>query len=154
MEIRKNIINDKKLEDLCTLNRSLEVLGIRSKELENVEDEIIEHFRKAVQIENERYIVRSAWKIENPSLPANYRVSMARLKGTIEKNTIENLKKCDKNFKEQLSSSIIEHAPSTSPFLKHYIPWKAIFRKNKIREVYDASAKTSIGKSLNDMMHT
>lgn len=132
---QSEVTSDKKLDDLCSLSWSLEVLGIRSDELETADEMVIRNFRETVRKENGRFVVRWPWKTENPSIPSNYRLSIARLRQTIERNTTETLQRCDSNFKEQLQLGIIEQPPVSSPYLKHYIPWKAVLRNGKIRVV-------------------
>lgn len=148
-------LNDDELDKFCSLFWSLEVLGIRNSQLEETNETVLNNHRETVRRDdNGRFIVRWPYKKENPSLPSNYRVSFARLRKTLEKTEFSVLEQCDKNFKEQLSLGIIEPAPQDSPFMKHYIPWKPVFQKGKIRVVYKASAKTKSGTSLNDIMHT
>lgn len=148
------ISNDNELDKLCSLYWSLEVLGIRNSQLQDTNEFVLQNHRETVtRDENGRFVVRWPYKKENPSLPSNYRLSLARLRKTSEKCDPNVLKDCDKTFKEQLSLGIIEPAPHDSPYLKHYIPWKPVYRKEKIRIVYDASAKTKSGVSLNDQMH-
>lgn len=143
------------LDKLCSLYWSLEVLGIRSSQLEEVNESVLQHHRETVtRDEDGRFVVRWPYKKESPSLPSNYRLSLARLKKIFEKWDSSALEECNKNFLEQLKLGIIEKVPIDSPYLKHYIPWKPVFRNNKIRIVYDASAKTKSGISLNDLMHT
>ena len=146
--------DDDEFDKLCSLFWSLEVLGIRSSQLEQTNESVLQKHRDTVRRnEDGRFVVRWPYKKENLSLPSNYRLSLARLKKIFEKSDKMVLQECDKNFKEQLNLGIIEEAPKDSPFLKHYIPWKPVFRNEKIRVVYDASAKTKSGVSLNDLMN-
>lgn len=132
---------------------SLEAIGIKASESDVTDDLVLEKFRQTVRFENNRYVVRWPWKQENPQLPSNFRMAMARLNSLYERSTHELMTQYQKLLSEQLNLGIIEPAPMSTPFLTHYLPHRALFRNNKIRVVYDASAKTKTGRSLNDLLH-
>jgi len=61
-------------------------LGIRSSQLEETNESVLQNHRDTVtRDENGRFVVRWPYKKENPSLPLNYRLSLARLKKVMEK---------------------------------------------------------------------
>ncbi len=88
---------------------------------------------------------------------------MARLKLVITRSSMEKLREVDSIIREQLVEHIVEEAPqlkNRGQSLKnmpvrriHYLPHRWVQEKTKIRVVYDASAKTKTGHSLNDLVH-
>lgn len=133
----------------------LESLGIRVSEFGDVSAAVIEHFHSTCRIENGRYVVCWPWKGPKVDLniPTNYRLCVARLKGTLKSTSKELLRQCDEKFREQLSEGIIEKVTSQSCYAQHYLPYKVVQREGKIRIVYDASARTKSGQCLNDFLH-
>lgn len=53
-------------EKSCSLFRSLEVLGIRTSEIDDIKDLVIQKFRETIYIDKEtaRFVVRWPWKHE------------------------------------------------------------------------------------------
>lgn len=93
------------------------------------------------------------WKQRNPKIPTNFKKWSARLKNLVN-NPKTDLKKYDEVIQEQLTLGIIERAPKNSPdaTVIHYLPHRGIDKNDKLRIVYDASAKTENNPCLNDLM--
>ncbi|VDM41166.1 unnamed protein product [Toxocara canis] len=140
----------------------LEELGISSRNKEEEEDEnALKQFYKTIEKkESGRYSVRWPWKKSEPQLPCNFGLSLGRLNSLVTK-----LRKNDQVFKaynevieRQLQQGIIEKAPNPAdgPII-HYLPHQAVIKSSndttKIRIVYDASASTKKGCSLNDQLY-
>ncbi len=132
----------------------LETLGIRASEFMDVSAAVIEHFRSTCRFENGRYVVCWPWKGPKVDLkiPTNYRLCVARLKGMLRSTPLAVLQKCEEKFREQLTDGIIE-VMTVGCHTPHYLPYKPIMKENKLRIVYDASAKTKSGRCLNDFLH-
>ena len=145
--------SDYLLDQLLDRLWSLEALGIKSSELDETDDFVLERFRETVRFEDNRYVVRWPWKQDNPHIPSNFRMCMAQLRSSLQRNSHERLLAIHKLIIEQFNSGIIELAPKETPHLIHYLPHRAIMQKGKIRNVYNASAKTKSGRSLNDLLH-
>ncbi|XP_057305140.1 uncharacterized protein LOC130642082 [Hydractinia symbiolongicarpus] len=135
---------------------SLETIGIDTKD--KSESNVLQAFKETVKMENGRYQVSWPWKEDEPNLPDNYELCNGRLK-SLYKRLCEKprlLKKYDKTIKEQLERSVIERAPKEYQGRVHYIPHHVVENpeKDKIRIVYDASAKTKkSNQSLNECLH-
>ncbi len=121
-------------------------------------------FRKSLYREPDgRYVVRLPWKDTTTPLPSNYCMAMARLKSVLLRLSKEKLMEVDQIIQDQLREHIIEEAPirqnvSDTPrggevHRIHYLPHRWVQEKTKIRVVYDASAKTKTGVSLNDLVY-
>ena len=96
------------------------------------------------------------WKNENPDLPTNFGLAYRRLESLLSRfqneQGLENLEKIDKTIKEQVKNGVIEQAFKRKGELEYYLPHHPVFKGEKIREVYNASARTRGRKSLNDHM--
>lgn len=132
---------------------SLEALGVHANELNDKYDAILESFRETTRIENGRYVVRWPRIKEDISLPTNYQMSVARLKSTWARLSPKVRQELHEYFMAQENEGVIERAPHHTPHVVHYLPYKILFRKDKMRVVYDASAKTKSGLALNDVLH-
>ena len=141
--------------ELCDISKfwSLEMVGIKPSELENDNDKVIDHFRRTSRIVEGRYEVCWPWKLLNPELPSNYRMARARLRTLVASSDLTKLTAYNNVFKEYLEKGIIEEAPPQSNYLTHYLPHRAIFQKGKIRVVYNASASSKGGRSMNSLVH-
>ena len=124
----------------------------------SIEDE----FEAEVKFENGRYEVKMPFKEEHAMLPDNYALSKMRLSNLLKKLKSNSLLAAEyqKVIETQLESGIIEKVNDTEPVEVGkvcYLPHKAVIRENKettkVRVVFDASAKTPEGPSLNDCMH-
>ena len=93
-----------KLKNSASRLWDLETLGIRE------ENEVHEALKDAISFNGERYEVSLPWKEGHEPLPTNYRNSLKRLTGQIErlKNDSEILKAYDAVIKEQAVLGIIE----------------------------------------------
>ena len=147
--------HNKELEEGVQKLWDLETLGIRE------ENEVHEALKDGISFNGERYEVSLPWKESHEPLPINYRNSLKRLKGQIErlKNDPDVLKAYDAVIKEQAALGIVERVPELeTPEKIHYLPHHAVIRKEakttKLRVVYDASSKErKKGVSLNDCLH-
>ena len=94
------------------------------------------------------------WKNENPDLPTNFGLAYRCLESLLSRfqneQGLENLEKIDKTIKEQAKNGVIEQAFKRKDELEYYLPHHPVFKGEKIREVYNASARTRGRKSLND----
>ncbi len=79
---------------------SLEILGIKSSELEDCIGQMLQRFRKTLRFGNNRFVVRWPWKVENPRLPTHYRICLCRLQSLFKSTPSEILESCDRLFKE------------------------------------------------------
>ncbi len=143
---------------------SLELIGIENPERHWEEERAYELFKSTIFKEPEgRYVVSLPWKDKTTPLPTNYRMVMARLKSVITRSSMEKLWEVDSIIQEQLAEHIVEEAPQVKfrgqptksmPVRRiHYLPHRWVQEKTKIRVVYDASAKTNTGHSLNDLVY-
>jgi len=66
----------------------LEVLGIRAKETNPIEENVIQYFLDTRRVENNRYVVSWPWKVdvETIHIPSLYRMCFRRLE-TMVRNT-------------------------------------------------------------------
>lgn len=131
---------------------SLEMIGIKLSEIDNDYDKVLQHFRKTARILNGRYMVCWPWRLLNPNLASNYRVAKARLRSLLNSLNLDHLKEYNEIFLDYLAKGIIELAPVKTNNLTHYLCHRGRLQKGKIRIVFDASAKTKSGFSLNDLI--
>ena len=139
----------------------LESVGINIDR--EVEDPVVEKFKREVIKEGDRYSVALPWKENSkPHLVNNRRSAMKRLQNLsnrLEKD--EDLKnKYHEVFTDMLGNGMIEEVPTeekenTNPvfYLPHHPVIKHASTTTKVRPVFDASAKGYNGVSLNDCMH-
>ena len=147
--------DNRELEDGVRKLWDLETLGIRE------ENEIHEGLKDGISFNGERYEVSLPWKEGHGPLPNNYRNSLKRPKGQIERlqNEPDVLRAYDAVIKEQAALGVVERVPELGTAEKiHYLPHHAVIRKDakttKLRVVYDASSKEGKnGVSLNDCLH-
>jgi hypothetical protein len=144
---------DHELNEQLTQLWSLEALGIKPQELEDKSEAVLKSFADTTRIEDGRYVVRWPRKKENFSLPTNYRMCMTRLKSNTARMSEELRLQLHEHFKLQEKEGIIERAPLKTHHIVHYLPYKTVIRNDKLRVVYDASAKTKSGLALNDVLH-
>ena len=144
--------------EYCTLDEQLqsfwelEALGIQPKERTLFDD--------LASFEDGRYKVALPWREFHDPLPDNQQLSVNRLKGLLRRLKQEPaiLEEYDRIIKDQQNQGIIEAVPrdDTQPGTVHYLPHHAVVRRNKsttkVRIVYDASARSSNGPSLNDCL--
>ena len=125
-------------------------------------DPVLEDFQTKIHFTDGRYQVSLPWKDYPQFLPDNYQLCQVRLKGLLKRlqQDKEILREYDSIIESQLSQGIVEHVENSSVETTnkiHYLPHHAVVRRDKettkVREVYDASAR-SAGPSLNDCLHT
>ena len=140
----------------------LETLGIREPVQENEDDKALQKFHETIHFEDGRYQVTWPWKEESPSLPTNYYLAMGRLRSQVNRlsRNDEHLQKYDAVIQDQLQKGIVEVVPDEdcTKNLKHYIPHHEVLKPDKtttkLRNVFDASAKTTKkNQSLNESLH-
>ena len=93
-------------------------------------------------------------------LPDNHQLSANRLQGLLRRLKQEPaiLEEYDRILQDQLNKGIIEaiQPDDTPPGAVHYLPHHAVFRwdktTTKVHVVYDASARSANGPSLNDCL--
>lgn len=151
--------NDKLQRDL-TKFWALEHLGVLDDPLRNDDDMALATFRKSVtRTSDGRYICSWPWKMDNGNLPSNFNKCLGRLRSTLRRlqHDTDLYDKYDRIIQEQLKLNIIEEVAlgqRDGPI--HYIPHQPVITPQKtttkVRIVYDASCKTSNGKSLNDYL--
>ena len=133
----------------------LEALGIQDEEKTLYDD-----FTGAVKFENGRYKVPLPWREFRDPLPDNYQLSVNRLQGLLRRLRQDPaiLREYDRIIQDQLTKGIIETVSpdESTPETTHYLPHHAVVRRDKsttkVRVVYDASAKSANGPSLNDCL--
>ncbi|XP_037930081.1 uncharacterized protein LOC119664701, partial [Teleopsis dalmanni] len=146
---------------ISTLNleRFWEIEEIENeKEIPNSDDELCLDLYKTTTIKDTdgRYIVQIPFK-EDLSLGNSRKQAVARLL-SLEKNINKKLKKEYVEFMREYEQ--LGHMVKTKDQNKglYYMPHQAVIREKslttKLRVVFDASAKTSNGKSLNNIMMT
>jgi len=155
--------------DVEVLNREVDPLVNELHkfwETENVGSDrriaIEDEFESEIKFENGRYEVKMPFKDEHAILPDNYALSKTRLTNLVRKlkRSPSLAAEYQQVIKTQLESGIIEKINDSEPVEVGkvcYLPHKAVIRENKettkVRVVFDASAKTPEGPSLNDCMH-
>nr|CAD2186287.1 unnamed protein product [Meloidogyne enterolobii] len=134
----------------------LQSIGITENPEENEDETAQELFDKSIRQVDGRYRVKWLWKDEIPDLPTNFGIAYKCLESLLNRlqndQGLENLKRIDKTIKDQLNLGIIEESFKSKGELEHYLPHRPVFKDEKIREVYNASARTRGRKSLNDCL--
>nr|CAD2204848.1 unnamed protein product [Meloidogyne enterolobii] len=134
----------------------LQSIGITENPEENEDETAQELFNKSIRQVDGRYRVKWLWKDEIPDLPTNYGIAYKCLESLLNRlqneQGLENLKRIDKTIQDQLKLGIIEEAFKSKGELEHYLPHRPVFKDDKIREVYNASARSKGHKSLNDCL--
>lgn len=139
---------------------SLENIGITDSPKATRQEEAVRHFNETVQYQDGRYMVRWPWIQYPPDLPSNFGLALGRLKSVLRRLDAESLSEYDAILKEQLELGIIEvvgaepNADMDHPL--HYLAHHMIKQKEgkRGRVVYDASAKVSGQKSLNECLYS
>lgn len=148
------------IEEINDLTRFWEIEEVPS-ERKLTRDNVVceELYRTTTTRNNCRYTVRLPLKNTSDQLGESRKVAMARLL------QVEKRFKKDQLFKEEYQKFMREYeelghmvrSPSNESN-SYYIPHHAVMKEDssttKLRVVFDASAKTSSGNSLNDLMHT
>ena len=135
----------------------LEDLGIKEDPTAPDEDIALEHFHRTLRYDEGRYFASFPWNEFPPPISTNYRVAKGILDSQLEKlNCNPSLFIAYHNqIMENLRLGIIEIVPDNKIFKPsaHYIPHHGVFQEDKLRIVYNASAKTDKNPSLNDCIH-
>uniref|UniRef100_A0ABD2X9A7 Integrase catalytic domain-containing protein n=1 Tax=Trichogramma kaykai TaxID=54128 RepID=A0ABD2X9A7_9HYME len=118
-----------------------------------------EHFNETVEFKDGRYQVSLPWKDNHPELHDNLNAVEKRLKGLTRKLQQENLfQDYHDVLMDWLNTGIIEKLPNaTVPLRGYYLPHRHVVKQNsttRIRPVFDASAKSDNGPSLNQCLET
>ena len=137
---------------------NLEGLGINM----DGESSVYDHFENKIKFSDGRYEVSLPWKSERPILPDNYAISRKRLRslyGKLKENSTL-LAEYDSIIRDQEKRGIIERVSGEekNPIgMTHYLPHHPVVRQDKattkVRIVYDASASTGNGVSLNQSVY-
>ncbi|XP_037296552.1 uncharacterized protein LOC115448841 [Manduca sexta] len=137
----------------------LESIGITDSPTSSRDEEAVKQFNKTIVLKDNRYHVQWPWTELVPSLSNNLGLVWGRLKSLTRRLDNTELKAYDAVLQEQLRDGIIElvsnpNAPRTHPI--HYLPHHCVRHRDKpekLRIVYDASAKTGDGLSLNECLY-
>ena len=145
-------------EELC----SLDVLGVEDSHLNHSDEYIYEKFKKQLSRDSDgRYETGLIWKENHPPLSNNKTASFGRLRSLVKnlKRSPETFEAYDKVIRDQLENNVVEEVKSENEATndkEFYLPHKAVIRKDaettKLRVVYDASAKSETGVSLNECL--
>ncbi|XP_073941069.1 uncharacterized protein [Choristoneura fumiferana] len=137
---------------------SLENIGITDSPKVTREEEAVRHFNDTVKYHNDRYQVKWPWIHYPPDLPTNFGLALGRLKSILKRNNMVTTREYDSILKEQLELGIIEivnQGADRTDHPIHYLPHHMVKQQGKPgRIVYDASAKTSGHKSLNECLYS
>ncbi|KAF2895559.1 hypothetical protein ILUMI_10613, partial [Ignelater luminosus] len=142
---------------------SLDVMGItdpvETKSRERAQEEICERFRQAVTInENKRYEICFPWKENHPNSETNKEIAQKRLLITTEELKGQGLyEEYDQVFMKWFKEGIIEKVTVEEENLWSHLPHRHVLKENsrtRLRPVFDASAKSKNGVSLNQCLET
>ena len=151
-------VEEHRLEEQVSRFWDLESIGIDQQR----ENSVYQQFQEEIEFKDGRYEVKLPWKQEHPLLPDNYSLCQKRLQGLARKlHTNEDfMKEYDAIIKGQEELGIIEKVAENqeSPVGRtHYLPHHPVIRQDKtttkVRIVYDASASTPGGVSLNNCLY-
>ena len=135
----------------------LEGLGISPQE-----NSVYETFKEGIQFVDGRYQVRLPWKQDHPLLPDNFTLAQRKLQGLNSRlqGNPNLLEEYDSIIKDQEEKGIIERVTSFKDIeveKTHYLSHHPVIRQHKntaqVRVVYNASAKNSLGTSLNSCLY-
>uniref|UniRef100_A0A1I7VWU5 Reverse transcriptase domain-containing protein n=1 Tax=Loa loa TaxID=7209 RepID=A0A1I7VWU5_LOALO len=139
----------------------LEVIGIKDLMTEYQEDKALEAFQKSLTVNSEgRCVVGWPWKNQEITPAEGYGLALGRLRSTIRrlKRSPELLECYDEYFKNLLEEGVIEKIRSQNETSRiSYLPHQTVVTPQKsttkLRVVFDASAKTNEGPSLNECLY-
>lgn len=143
----------------------LESIGINVKETDSSSSTSLQDFKEKVDYVHGRYEVALPWKGEayKKELVNNVDIALKRLHKLHNKLDldVELRHEYYEVFEEYEKNKIIEEVPSQELLVDHttfYMPHRPVIKESststKIRPVFDASAKSTNGISLNDCLHT
>lgn len=140
----------------------MDLLGIKDpidqKSRETLDQETWDYFHQTVtQDETGRYCVTMPWLAGHPELTDNFALAKGRLMSVTNKlMKNKSFQAYADNFNAWEADGIIERVAAPRDQIKHYLPHHPVFKANsqttKIRPVFNASAKTLNGASLNDCL--
>jgi hypothetical protein len=142
---------------------TLETMGIKPDEEDGLPDPVYEEFKKTTSFDGERYVVRLPWKQKNPPLQNNFLQARQRLSQLMRrlKRNPELAAVYQKTLEEYLKENVLEEVPPSefsTDNITFYLPHHPVVREDKattkIRPVFDGSAVTPSGLSLNDCLFT
>ena len=141
-----------------------DVLGIMDPAVTVSKEEhlatVKKQFRETINKDSEeRYVVRLPWKDNHPPLSNNRPAAEKRLIGVTQKLYKENLYDAyEKVFDDWLQANIIEEARDVVDFKDGYfLPHRHVVKPGSttpIRPVFDASASSNKGPSINQCLET
>ena len=136
----------------------LENFGIESEN-----GPVYDRFEETIVFDGTRYQVSLPFKEGHALLSDNFTLSKQRLMSLVKrlKTQPQVLAEYNEILEEQERLGIIETVPVTEIAAEvgevHYLPHRAVIRKDKqttwLRIVYDASARSNNGPSLNQILH-
>ena len=143
----------------------LEAIGIADSGEKAVHDPVLEEFNQTVRYENGRYVVNLPWKKNHPPLINNYGIALRRLESLVFKlqKDPDLHSKYDAVISQMLNDGMVEEVPDhqmkqSGEQPVFYMPHRPVVREEststKIRPVFDASAPSYNGVSLNNCMET
>ncbi len=149
--VMETISGENYCSDFSDLNQlwSLEMIRIRSSELDNEYDRAVEQFHQTVRYENNRVICCWPWKHKNPDLTSNYCIVRARLRSLVSSMTFDKRKFYNEIFENYLEKGILEPAPKETPNLTHYLA--QISKVNQVvlvKVLGEPRASLKVGKIL------
>jgi len=126
-----------------------------------VDEVAVYHFSDTHSIEDDgRYKVRLPRISNPPELGQSRHLALKRLQQN-EKSLAkkEKLSEFNSALREYLQLGHAEEFPASElPLTHYYLPVHGVFKNSstttKVRPVFDASARSSTGVSLNDLLHT
>uniref|UniRef100_A0A183FAA1 CCHC-type domain-containing protein n=1 Tax=Heligmosomoides polygyrus TaxID=6339 RepID=A0A183FAA1_HELPZ len=136
--------------------------GPEKTEKQRCDEEVWRNFCDTTVKRSDGYYVRLPWKQQHEPLPDNYKIALARLRGTYNRYRGDStmMEKYDEVFKDQVQKGILEEVSPEEMQTKntvHYLSHQAVLTPSKtttkIRIVFDASAHYSGKPSLNDVLH-
>ena len=151
-------VEQHRLEEQVSRFWDLESIGIDQQK----ENSVYQQFQEEIEFKDGRYEVILPWKQEHPLLPDNYSLCQKRFQGLARKlHTNEDfMKEYDAIIKGQEEFGIIERVADNqeSPVdHTHYLPHHPVIRQDKtmtkVQIIYDASASTPGGVSLNNCLY-
>ena len=139
---------------------NVESIGIKEDYLKDDDVQALENFKDSVRFQNSRYQVTWPWKQEIPDLPSNRNLAFGRLKSCVKRlnRDPELMKRYNSIINEQLENEVIEkvscsHTKGFLPYMPHHPVITPKKTTNKLRIVYDASARANEDTpSLNDCL--
>ena len=145
------------LDDTLRSFWDLKSLGIKDPD-----QSVFAEFEESIQFQDGRYEVSLPWKDPHPVLPDNYQLCLKRLQSLLrhirqDPVTLQEYDSVIQNHTKQGIVQPVEDLESKEVVKVHYLPHHAVIRQDKettkLRDVYDASAKSD-GPSVNNCLYT